>query len=48
MTELFFRVRMLFQKMVRQRAIPFPLQADASEDEILSPAVRRNTMADQF
>lgn len=41
-------VRVLFKQMVRRGAVPFPLQTDAPEDEVLSPANRRNEMADQF
>ena len=41
-------VRLLFTQMVKRRTIPFPLQADAAEDEILSPARRRSEMWDQM
>jgi len=34
-------VRMLFAQMVKRRAIPFPLQADSPEDEVLGSAKRR-------
>ena len=41
-------VRMLFKQMVKRRAIPFPLHADAPEDEIFSSPERRNKLADEF
>ena len=41
-------VRLLFTQMAKRRAIPFPLQADAPEDEILSPARRRAEMLDEM
>lgn len=41
-------VRLLFKQMAKRRAIPFPLQADAPEDEIFSSAKRRNALADEF
>lgn len=41
-------VRLLFKQMVKRRTIPFPLNADTPEDEILSPAARRNAIADEF
>ncbi len=28
--------------------IPFPVQPDSPEDEVLSPAARRNALADEF
>lgn len=39
-------VRMMFTQMVKRRTIPFPLQADSPESEILSPARRRSEMWD--
>lgn len=41
-------VRLLFKQMVRRRAIPFPLQADAPEDEILSSPQRRAKLWDEM
>ena len=41
-------VRLLFTHMVKRRAIPLPLQADAAEDEVLSPARRRAKMLDEM
>lgn len=41
-------VRLLFTQMVKRRMIPFPLQADSDEDEILSPARRRAELWDQM
>jgi addiction module RelB/DinJ family antitoxin len=39
-------VRMLFAQMVKRRAIPFPLQADSPEDEVLGSAKRRTELWD--
>jgi addiction module RelB/DinJ family antitoxin len=39
-------VRLLFVQMVKRRAIPFPLQADSPEVEVLGPAERRAKMWD--
>ena len=41
-------VRLLFTQMVKRRTIPFPLQADAADDEILSPSRRRSELWDQM
>ena len=41
-------VRLLFAQMVKRRTIPFPLQADSAEDEILSPVRRRAELWDQM
>lgn len=41
-------LELFYQQIVKRRAIPFPLQADSPEDEVLSPAVRRNKLADEF
>lgn len=41
-------VRLLFKQMAKRRTIPFPLQADAPEEEIFSSAERRNSLADEF
>jgi addiction module RelB/DinJ family antitoxin len=41
-------VRLLFKQLVKRRAIPFPLQADAPEDEILRPAKRRSEIWDEM
>jgi len=39
-------VRLMFTQMVKRRAIPFPLQADSPESEVLGPAGRRSKMWD--
>ena len=39
-------VRLLFAQMVKRRAIPFPLQADSAESEVLGSARRRSEMWD--
>lgn len=41
-------VRLLFKQMVKRRTIPFPLQADTPEDEILTPAKRRSKLWDEM
>jgi len=39
-------VRLMFTQMVKRRTIPFPLQADVAEEEVLSRAERRSKMWD--
>jgi antitoxin component of RelBE/YafQ-DinJ toxin-antitoxin module len=39
-------VRLLFTQLVKRRAVPFPLQADTPESEVLGPAERRSKMWD--
>jgi addiction module RelB/DinJ family antitoxin len=41
-------VRLMFVQMVKRRAIPFPLQADSPEDEVLSPTRRRAKLWDDL
>jgi antitoxin component of RelBE/YafQ-DinJ toxin-antitoxin module len=41
-------VRLMFRQMVKRRAIPFPLQADTPESEVLAPAARRSQMWDSM
>ena len=41
-------VRLMFTQMVKRRAIPFPLQADSPEDEVLSPMKRRAQLWDEL
>jgi addiction module RelB/DinJ family antitoxin len=41
-------VRLMFAQMVKRRAIPFPLQADSPEHEVLSPAKRRAQLWDEL
>ena len=41
-------VRLMFAQMVKRRAIPFPLQADRPEDEVLSPTRRRVRLWDEL
>ena len=38
----------MFVQMVKRRAIPFPLQADSPEDEILSSTKRRVQLWDEL
>jgi addiction module RelB/DinJ family antitoxin len=39
-------VRLMFTQLVKRRAIPFPLQADTPESEVLGPAQRRAKLWD--
>jgi antitoxin component of RelBE/YafQ-DinJ toxin-antitoxin module len=41
-------VRLLFKQLVKRRAIPCPLQADAPEDEMMRPPKRRSQMWDKM
>jgi len=41
-------VRLMFVQMVKRRAIPFPLQADSPEDEVLSSRKRRAQLWDEL
>jgi len=41
-------VRLLFVQMVKRRTIPFPVDADGGEDEILPPSRRRVELWDQM
>lgn len=41
-------LELFYKQIVKRRAIPFPVQADAPEDQVLSSAARRNAMADKF
>ncbi len=41
-------LELFYKQIVKRRAIPFPLQADTPEDEVLSSAERRNQLADEF
>jgi antitoxin component of RelBE/YafQ-DinJ toxin-antitoxin module len=39
-------VRLMFKQLVKRRAVPFPLQADPPEAEVLSAPKRRSEMWD--
>ena len=41
-------LELFYKQIIKRRAIPFPVQADSPEEEVLSPAVRRNALADEF
>ena len=41
-------VRLMFAQMVKRRAIPFPLQADSPENEVLSSTRRRAQLWDEL
>ena len=41
-------LELFYKQIIKRRAIPFPVQADIPEDEVLSPVSRRNQLADQF
>ena len=40
-------LELFYKQIIKRRAIPFPVQADSPEDEALSPAARRNALADE-
>jgi addiction module RelB/DinJ family antitoxin len=41
-------LELFYKQIVKRWAIPFPVQADSPESEVLSPAARRNRLADEF
>jgi addiction module RelB/DinJ family antitoxin len=41
-------LELFYRQIIKRRAIPFPVQADSPEDDVLSPAARRNKLADEF
>ena len=41
-------LELFYKQIVKRRAIPFPVQADSPENEILSSDARRNALADEF
>lgn len=41
-------LELFYKQIIKRRAIPFPVQADSPEDEVLSTAARRNQLADEF
>ncbi len=41
-------LELFYKQIIKRRAIPFPVQADSPEEEVLSPASRRNKLADEF
>ena len=41
-------LELFYKQIIKRRAIPFPVQADSPEDDILSLATRRNQLADEF
>lgn len=41
-------VRLMFAQMVKRRAIPFPLQADSPEDDVLTSTKRRAQLWDEL
>ena len=41
-------VELFYKQIVKRKAIPFPVQAHVPEDDVLSPAIRRNGLADEF
>ena len=41
-------LELFYKQIIKRRAIPFPVQADSPEDDVLSPAARRNALADEF
>lgn len=41
-------LELFYKQIIKRRAIPFPVQADSPEDEVLSSADRRNAIADEL
>jgi DNA-damage-inducible protein J len=41
-------LELYYRQIIMRRAIPFPVQADPPEDDVLSSAARRNALADEF
>jgi len=41
-------VRLLFTQLVKRRSIPFPLTADAPEDDVLTSSKRRAELWDKL
>ena len=41
-------LELFYKQIVKRRAIPFPVQVEVPEDEVVSPASRRNALADEF
>ena len=41
-------LELFYQQIIKRRAIPFPVQADSPEDDVLSSAARRNALADEL
>ena len=41
-------LELFYKQIVKRRAIPFPVQADDPEDEVMGSAARRNALADEF
>ena len=41
-------LELFYKQIIKRRAIPFPVQADSPEDEVLSSSARRNALADEF
>lgn len=41
-------LELFYTQIIKRRALPFPVQADSPEDDVLSSASRRNELADAF
>ena len=41
-------VRLMFKQLVKRRAVPFPMQADAPEDEVTGSPERRAKLSDEM
>ena len=41
-------LELFYKQIIKRRAIPFPVQADSPEDDILGSSERRNGVADEF
>jgi hypothetical protein len=41
-------LELFYKQIIKRGGIPFPVQGDSPEGEVLSPAARRNALADEF
>ena len=41
-------LELFYRQIIKHRAIPFPVQADSPEEEVLSHGSRRKALADEF
>lgn len=41
-------LELFYTQIIKRRALPFPVQADSPEDDVLGSAARRNELADAF
>ena len=41
-------LELFYKQIIKRRAIPFPIESDCLEDEVISSPGRRNALADEF